>query len=416
MARSSGLASAGQILQMIRSGQVSTRRELLELTGLSRSTLTQRLSQLYAAGYLRSEARRAGGMGRPSGILTFDETGKLILAADLGATHARMALTDAAGTVIVETTMELHIDDGPEHVLGTVRRTFGEMLAQTAHDITEVCGIGVGVPGPVDFKAGRVRNPPMMPGWHGHPIRQRLADAFGTPVFVDNDANLMGLGEQRLAYPDVASLLFVKVGTGIGSGIILHGEPERGIAGGGGDIGHIRMRGPTEDAPCACGGSGCLAVYASGGALARQLSAEGISTRTARDVVAHVEAGRAEAIARVGVAGRLLGEVLATAVALLNPSALIIGGDIAATHEHFLNGVRTMLYERTVPRATRDLLIATSILGDRAGVEGARLMVLEQVFSEQAVDERLRHIAEVGVPVPAAPADPADPAALADPD
>jgi predicted NBD/HSP70 family sugar kinase len=403
MARSSVPASAGQIMQMIRSGQVSTRRELQELTGLSRSTLTLRLSQLHAAGYLRSEGQRAGTMGRPSGILAFDETRKFILAADLGATHARMALTDAAGNVIAETTRELHIDDGPRSVLGVVQKTFRVMVKKTGRDLGDVCGIGIGVPGPVDFETGRVRNPPMMPGWHDYPIQESLAEAFGTPVFVDNDANLMGLGEQRLTYPDVASLLFVKVGTGIGSGIILHGQPERGIAGGGGDIGHIRMRGPTEQAPCACGGSGCLAVYASGGALARWLTAEGIPARTARDVVALVEAGRSEAIAMVGVAGRLLGEVLATAVALLNPSALIIGGDVAQTHEHFLNGVRTMLYERTVPRATRDLLIATSALGDRAGIEGARLMVLEQVFSQQAVDDRLRRMAEAGVPVPAGP-------------
>jgi predicted NBD/HSP70 family sugar kinase len=394
LARSSVPASAGQILQMIRSGQVSTRRELLELTGLSRSTLTQRLSQLYAAGYLRSEGQRANTVGRPSGILTFDETGKRILAADLGATHARMALTDAAGTDIAETTMELHIDTGPEAVLATVQDVFRDMLRQTSCAIEDVCGIGVGVPGPVDFETGRVRNPPMMPGWHDFPIAGTLAEAFGTPAFADNDANLMGLGEQRLRHPDVDSLLFVKVGTGIGSGIILRGQPERGIAGGAGDIGHIRMRGPTEEAPCACGGSGCLAVYASGGALARDLTAAGITARTARDVVALVEAGRPEAIAMVGVAGRLLGEVLATAIALLNPSVLVIGGDVAATQEHFLNGLRTMLYERTVPRATRDLLIAVSALGDRAGIEGARLMVLDQVFSEQAVDEHLRLIAD----------------------
>ncbi|MDN3358654.1 ROK family transcriptional regulator [Actinomadura sp. DC4] len=396
MTRSGVPASAGRILQMIRSGQVSTRGELQELTGLSRSTLTLRLSQLHAAGYLRSEARRAGAMGRPSGILAFDETGKFILTADLGATHARMAVTDAAGNVGAETTRELPVDEGPRPVLGVVQKTFRGLLRKAGRDAGDVCGIGVGLPGPVDFATGRVRNPPMMPGWHGHSVRESLAEAFGAPVFVDNDANLMGLGEQRLTYPGVDGLLFVKVGTGIGSGLILQGRPERGVAGGAGDIGHIRMRGPAEEAPCPCGGSGCLAAYASGGALARRLTAEGIPARTARDVVTLVEAGRSEAIAMVGAAGRLLGEVLATAVALLNPSVLVIGGDVARTHEHLLNGVRTVLYERTVPRATRDLLVATSALGDRAGVEGARLMVLEQVFSEEAVDERLRRMAVPG--------------------
>lgn len=398
LARGSIPVSAGQILQMIRSGQVGTRRELLELTGLSRSTLTQRIAQLQAAGYLRSEGQRAGNLGRPSGILTFDETDKLILAADLGATHARLALTDAAGTSLAETTLELPICDGPGHVLGTVREAFREMLESSGRDAGDVCGIGVGVPGPVDFETGRVRTPPMMPGWHDHPIRTDLTEAFGTPVFVDNDANLMGLGEQQLRHPDHDSVLFVKVGTGIGAGVILHGTPERGVAGGAGDIGHIRLTGPAEDAMCGCGGSGCLGVYASGGALARRLTAQGIPTSGARDVVRLVEAGRTEAIAMVGAAGRLLGEVLATAVALLNPSALVIGGDLAETQEHFLNPVRTVLYERTVPRATRDLLVTTSDLGDRAGIEGARIMVLDQVFSEEAVDDHLRSIAEAELP------------------
>lgn len=393
MAQAGVPTSAGQILQLIRSGQVSTRRELLELTGLARSTVTQRLAQLQAAGYLRSDGQRANNVGRPSNVLTFAETDKLVLVADLGATHARMALTDAAGGTLAERALELPISTGPEHVLDTVCRTFREMLDEGGKGAADVCGIGVGVPGPVDFESGSVRNPPIMPGWNEHPIRQVLADAFGTPVFVDNDANLLGLGEQRLRYPDLSSLLFVKVGTGIGAGIILRGQPERGVAGGAGDIGHIRL-GPPDDAPCACGGSGCLAIHASGGALARRLTAQGIEARTSREVVRLVEAGRPEAIALVGAAGRLLGEVLATAIALLNPSALIIGGDLAGAQEHFLNPLRTVLYERTVPRATRNLLITTSDLGDRAGIEGARIMVVDHVFSAEAVDDHLRRIAE----------------------
>jgi hypothetical protein len=127
-------------------------------------------------GYLRSEGQRANDIGRPSIILTFDETNKLILAVDLGATHARMALTDATGSSIAETALGLHIDAGPEQILGIVRRTFREMLDENDRDVDDVCGIGVGVPGPVDFEAGRVRNPPMMPGWHDYPIKENHPD------------------------------------------------------------------------------------------------------------------------------------------------------------------------------------------------------------------------------------------------
>ena len=274
-------------------------------------------------------------------------------------------------------------------MLHAVRDRFDELLSDAGRSRAGLFGIGIGVPGPVDFTTGRLQQPPIMPGWHDYPVAEVFEEAFGVPTLVDNDANLMGLGEARRQYPDVASLLFVKVGTGIGAGLILLGQPERGVAGAAGDIGHIRIAHPVEGLRCACGASGCLAAHASGGALARQLTARGVPAATSHDVVQLVQAGNAEAKAMVRTAGQLLGEVLATAVAVLNPAVLVIGGAMALTHEQFLLGVRETLYERTVPLATRDLQVTSSVLQDRAGIEGARIMVVDQQFSAEAVDSRL---------------------------
>jgi predicted NBD/HSP70 family sugar kinase len=389
LARSGFPASPGEILALIRSGRVRTRRDLQELTGLSRSTVSLRLHQLTSAGYISAVEQRAGATGRPAEILSFAEDDKLVLAADLGATHARFALTDAGGHTLAERTEELPIRQRPDLVLKIVIRRFRELLKSAGRDRTEVAGAGVGLPGPVDFRTGRPVQPPIMPGWHGHPVAETLADALGCPVLVDNDANLLGLGEARTHYPDVDNLLFVKVGTGIGAGVILGGRPERGATGQGGDIGHIRIAQPVNGARCACGSAGCLAAHASGAALARQLAERGIEARTSRDVVRLVGAANPDAIALVQDAGRLLGEVLATAVALINPTVVVIGGDLALTREHLLVGIRQRLYERTVPVLTSSLAVVECRLGDRAGVHGARHMVLDQVFSAEAVDARL---------------------------
>lgn len=389
MARSGIPASPGEILVLIRSGRVRTRRDLQELTGLSRSTVSLRLTQLTSAGYIRAVEQRVGATGRPAEILSFDESDKLVLAGYLGATRARFALTDAGGTILAERTEELPIHQNPDLVLKLVTKRFRELLKSAGRDRAELAGVGIGLPGPVDFRTGRPVQPPIMPGWHGHPVGEQLADALGCPVFVDNDANLLGLGEARTHYPEVDNLLFVKVGTGIGAGVILGGRPERGATGQGGDIGHIRIARPVDGARCACGAHGCLAAHASGAALARQLAERGIRASTTRDVVRLVEDANPDAIALVQDAGRLLGEVLATAVALLNPTIVVIGGDLALTREHLLVGIRQRLQERTVPALSSSLAVVESRLGGLAGVHGARHMVLDQVFSADAVDARL---------------------------
>ncbi|QOV38478.1 ROK family protein [Streptomyces ferrugineus] len=389
-----GQASAGELLELVRSGRAVTRGALQQATGLSRATVGQRLDRLFRAGWLREGA---GGPvdsplgGRPAITLEFDDTHAVVLAADLETRHARAAVLSLTGEILAEHSGTLVVEDGPQAVLGELAHWFAELLEKAGRQAGEVCGIGLAVPGPVDSETGRVVQPPIMPGWDGYDIRGRLARAFGeqtgagpVPVLVDNDANLMAYGEQRTGYPRCSAFVLVKVSTGIGAGVVVDGSVFRGIDGGAGDIGHIRV---GADAQCRCGSYGCLAAVASGGAVARRLAETGVPAASGSDVRDLLASGHPGAAALAREAGRQVGDVLATVVTLLNPGVLMIAGDLAGTP--FLTGVRELLYQRALPRSTAHLDVVTSKLGERAGLIGAGALVVEHLYAPERVEERL---------------------------
>jgi predicted NBD/HSP70 family sugar kinase len=230
-------------------------------------------------------------------------------------------------------------------------------------------------------------NPPIMAGWHLYPIEQRLAERHGAPVLVDNDVNAMALGEYWVMEPKFDDFVFVKVGTGIGSGLILGGELHRGANGAAGDIGH--MRATSDEVVCRCGNNGCLEASAGGAALAAHLRELGHKAHGSRDVVKLLERGNRDATRAVRQAGRLIGQVLASMVNLLNPSLIMIGGDLARAEQELLAGIREVVYQRSTSLSTTDLQITVSSLGGRAGVTGAAALAIDHILTPRAVDEAL---------------------------
>jgi predicted NBD/HSP70 family sugar kinase len=381
-----GRNSAGELLQLFRTGTVGTRGELQQVTGLARSTLSHRVDALLAAGYLTEDGSVADPRrGRPSTRLRVNDQAATVLAADLGATHGRLAVSTAAGEVINETVIESAIEKGPSTVLDTVTGELDAMLKRSGRPAETLRGVGMGVPGPVNWHTGRIARSISMPGWDNYPVGDHLASHYSVPAMVDNDANLLGLGEQRRIYPGTHMVLFVKIGTGIGASMIMDGQLMRGSDSAEGDIGHAKIPG-VEETCLSCGEPGCLAAIASGRALIRDLRRLGHAPATTRDVVDLVRRGDPDAVRIVTAAGRALGDVLSMAISLLNPDVLVIGGDIAHAYERFVRGVRDTLLHRSQPLATAHLVIARTRLGDRAGITGAAAMVADAIFGIDAVD------------------------------
>jgi predicted NBD/HSP70 family sugar kinase len=355
------------------------------VTGLARSTVAQRVDALIAHKFVLEAGGSASTGGRPPTVLAFNHDAGVVLVADLGATHSHLAVSDLAGSPLAEVVADKDIGLGPEKVLEWVNREFKSLLKETGRTDANVRGIGIGVPGPVAFSTGQPVNPPIMPGWDGFSIPGWFASRFDAPVLVDNDVNIMALGEHFTTFPDTENLLMIKVGTGIGCGIVAGGHIHRGTQGAAGDIGHIRVSGHDE-VICHCGNIGCLEAVAGGHALAEALTEAGTKAVNSRDVVDLVRGGNSSAVRMVREAGRSLGEVLAGCVNFFNPEVVVIGGDMAEVHEQLLAGVREVTFQRSLPLATRDLRTLPSELGDRAGIIGAAILVIEHVLAADVVD------------------------------
>lgn len=372
-----GSDSPAHLLSLIRSGKASTRGDLVRVTGLARSTIAQRVDSLLSSGLLIETGEAPSTGGRPPTMLGFNGDAGVVLAADLGATHSLIAITNLAAMPLVEETAEWDIDDGPESILERLESTFDDLLGRPGGP-SSLRGIGIGLPGPVDFSRGMAINPPIMAGWNEYPVAERFSDRYHVPVLVDNDVNIMAIGEHFAAERSVPDLLFVKVGTGIGSGLILGGRLHRGAQGAAGDMGHVQAAG--QEVVCRCGNNGCLEAAAGGAALAAALGEHRDGIVDSRDVVRLVNEGDEEAIRAVRSAGRLIGQVLAGMVNLLNPAVIVIGGDMAAAEQQLLAGIREVVYRRSTTLSTTALEIKRTTLGDSAGITGAAAMVIDHLL------------------------------------
>ena len=382
--RTSELSHAGGLFQLHRDGRPRTRADLVRSTGLSRPTVADRIDQLLGLGLIAEVDGAASTGGRPSSRFAFNPRARVVIAADFGASHSRIAVTNLAGELLADTSSTREIAEGPRSAIDWLRSTALELLERAGRGVDEVVGIGIGLPGPVEFSTGRPINPPIMPGWDRFDVPGALRESFDSPVFVDNDVNIMALGERTTAWPETTDLIFVKVSTGIGAGIISGGSLRRGSHGAAGDIGHVALPRAAE-VPCACGNRGCLEAVASGRAIARSLSAAGVPAATPSDVVELVKSGDVHAVQAVRQAGRDLGEVLTTCVSLMNPSLILIGGTMAQAAEHLVAGVREVVYARSIPLSTEHLMIAPSRSAGDAAVLGAAHLAIDSALSPERI-------------------------------
>jgi predicted NBD/HSP70 family sugar kinase len=378
----------GDVLDLIRHGQVSTRGEVLEATGLSRMTVAQRLDSLLAAGMIVEGETTVATGGRRRRRLMFNTSQSRAVAVSVDTTHTRIALTDLGGAVDAQDEIDVSVKAGPSEVLDRIATNMASLLDKQELGAEHLCGLGLSLPGPVDPESGRPSQPPILPGWDAYPVAEHLqAGLPGVPVLTANDADAAALGEYAAGFAGVRSLCLVKVSTGIGTGMVINGRSYTGADGGAGDIGHVRVW-PQTDARCQCGNKGCLAAVASGRAVATELTELGIPAASGRDVGDLLRAGNAEASFLTQRAGRRIGEVMATVVCLLNPEVVLIGGDLASAP--LLAGIRETLYRLALPRATRHMALQLGALGQDDAVVGLTRLVVDHEFSPEAINAKLR--------------------------
>lgn len=371
-----------------------SRHDIARLTGISRKVGAQRVGDLVAAGLLTDAGVGPSTGGRPPRQLRFRAEAGHLLVGFLGATSLDVAVIDADGGVIARRSEPIDIASGPDVVLRRVEAAFEE-ARRDRDPAGPLWAIGLGLPGPVEFSSGRPVAPPIMPGWDRYPVRDRISGRFGVPAWVDNDVNVLALGEWRHGVASGHSnVIFVKIGTGIGAGLISAGQLHRGTQGSAGDMGHVQVTGDPSIV-CRCGNTGCLEAVAGGAALARdaeRIARDGRSPwlaevlarhgrLTAHDLSNGAGHGDPASIVLLQRCGRDIGVVLAAMVSLFNPSLIVIGGGVAASGDVLLAPLRQVVYERSLPLATRTLELRRSSLGDDGGVLGVATMVLDALFS-----------------------------------
>jgi predicted NBD/HSP70 family sugar kinase len=390
-AQTDEMTSLLRIVNMVRTGEAQTRPEIGRVTGLGRGVVTQRVDHAIELGYLEDGEFGPSSGGRAPRTLRFrGERGTIIVCA-LGALHIHVGVAALDGDVLDQSHRAWDIARGPGETLDEAMSMIDEILARGSG--APVWGIGVGVPGPVDFETGRPVAPPIMPGWNGFDIRRRFVQRYDAPVWVDNDVNLLAFGERATRRDQNPDLIYCKVGSGIGAGLLSHGRIHRGANGAAGDIGHVRVR--DADAPCRCGKTGCLEAVAGGWALVRDVEAalaagdvtgvlgKHIATSggvTPEVIARSAEEGDAFAIGLIQRSARDVGESIAGLVNMFNPSVIVVGGAVSAAGELFLAEVRQRVYELSLPLATRDLMIVQSRDDVREPIRGGAEMVREQLF------------------------------------
>ncbi|WP_431962353.1 ROK family protein [Actinacidiphila sp. bgisy160] len=380
-----------RVLRLLRDAGPQSRAVLGDQVELSRSKLAVEVDRLLETGLVVPDGLAASRGGRPSHNVRLAPSLRF-LGVDIGATSVDVAVTNAELEVLGHRTVPFDVREGPVAVFEQVLVMAAELRAAGTAESFD--GAGIGVPGPVRFPDGVPVAPPIMPGWDGFPVREAMSQELGCPVLVDNDVNLMALGEQHAGVArSVRDFLFVKIGTGIGCGIVVGGQVYRGVNGSAGDIGHIQV--VPGGISCACGNHGCLEAYFGGSALARDAAATAAAgdsaalaarlasagTLTAADVAGAAAGGDGAALDLIRQGGNRTGQVIAGLVSFFNPGLVVIGGGLTGLGHTLLASIRSQVYGQSLPLATGNLPIVLSELGPTAGVVGATRLISDHVFS-----------------------------------
>jgi predicted NBD/HSP70 family sugar kinase len=378
-------ATVGEVFALIRDEAVTTRAEIGLITGLSRTAVASRVSSLLAAGLVLDRAEAASTGGRPPARLVFNADAGVVLAAAIGRSRTQLGVCNLAGGVLTMADIDQEVGIGPDELMPDIAKRLEILLEDSGHRPDEVRGVGLSIPGTADTARGCSLDSPTMKGWDGIPLPPYLRQLTSAAIRLDNDANVIVLSERRGQRDRFDDMLLIKASTGLGAGIVAGGVLQRGALGGAGEFGHTKIA-AAEGIVCRCGDTGCLEAVAAGWALVREIQQQGRAVGHVRALVDLAVDGDPDARRLIRESGRRMGEVLAGAVNLLNPAALVLAGDMAKAYDILVAGLRETVFGNAGTLATRELQILPSTHGDRAGVIGCAAMILDHVLSAGAID------------------------------
>ena len=379
-----------RVIHALRDQGLISRAEIARRTGLSRSTVSSLVADLQADGLVieRGEPGAAHGTqgGRPPILLSFDSSAGAAVGIDFGHSHLRVAVSDLSSRILAERALPLDTDHAAEQGLDAAAELVGDLLAEAGIDESQVIGAGMGLPGPILQESGIVGSSAILPGWVGVAAGDEMRRRLDVPILVDNDANLGALAEAAFgAGQDASDLIYLKISSGIGAGLLLNGRLYRGTGGLAGEFGHFVV--DPSGLVCRCGNRGCLETLAASGALVellRRSSGEAVTVHRMLELARTGDPGCRRVVAD---AGRAIGRAVSMLINVLNPELVVVGGDLAAAGDLLLDGVRDSIARATLPSAAEAARVVTGVLGDRAQVLGAIALVISE--ADRAFPTRL---------------------------
>jgi len=366
-----------KVLQALRALGVASRPEVARHTGLSRSTVSTIVAELVDEGLIVSRAngrRQAAGSGRPPALIALNPSGGMAVGMDFGKRHLSIALADLSHEIVAEERVVLSADYQAEEAMVTAAKRVERLLTEAATDRSRVVGVGMGIPGPI-HESGLVGSSAILPGWVGAAPQQRMSQLLELPVKVGNDASLGALAEYAWgAGRGAGVVVYLKLATGIGSGIVIDGLLFDGVGGTAGEIGHTTI--DDEGDLCRCGNRGCLETLAGGPAIAQLVSRSLGEKLEPDDVIRRAVEGDAGCRRALADAGRHIGVAVANLCNLVNPERIVVGGSVGQAGALLLDPLMESVSLRAIPSAAEDVEIVPGELGERAELLGALAFVL----------------------------------------
>lgn len=370
----------GRVVEALQMAGVASRAEVSRLTGLSRSTVSSLIGDMSDEGLVvehevLDSADQGSHAGRPPQMIRLGRPAGAALGIDLGKRHAAVAVADLGHTVLGEARRELEEGYDPASGMDACTHLVDEVLEEAGVGRSDVIGTGLGLPGPIHHGTGQVGSTEILPGWGGLRVAEEMERRLDLPVHVDNDANLGALAELFWgAGQGAESLVYLKVATGIGAGLVIDQQLYRGVGGTAGEIGHLTI---DENGPiCRCGSRGCLETFASAPAIVELLRSSLGHELTIDEVVARAAAGDPGCRRAIADAGRHVGHAVATMCNLVNPERVVVGGSVGLARELLLEEMRDAVRRWAIASAAQDVEIVSGVLGERAEVLGAVALVL----------------------------------------